>query len=168
MFKIKGIFVLLFVLFCFYFVSSITLLSSAEKKHDKHFDIIFNSTTYTPTSNLIRQCSCVEESICILSMKRQINDCFDVCWADDKQIKEISASPEHLKTCFAKNEVLLDKFISCLKETHQTCTDSKPAPMIPRVNLEKLLGTGEKRLKSQAQSFLRKMSLDNQKLVLVE
>jgi len=47
------------------------------------------------------------------------------------------------------------------------CVSVKNGPQIPRSNLEKLLGAGEKRLKSQVQAFMQEMSLENQKLVQV-
>nr|CAD2192126.1 unnamed protein product [Meloidogyne enterolobii] len=131
------------------FIFSFVLLTSQIELSDRK-DII-SSSTNTASASLIRQCSCTEESICINSFKNQVHDCFNTCWTQDVQIKALSANPEHLKKCFT-NKTLLDKFINCLKKTHQTCVSVKN-------------GAGEKRLKSQVQAFMQEMSLENQKLV---
>ncbi|KAL7072692.1 hypothetical protein ACQ4LE_008158 [Meloidogyne hapla] len=143
--------------------TEVTLFSDGIGKNSSFNNVL--STPNAASAVLIRQCSCIEESICINSIKSLVKDCFDNCWAQDDQIKAISTNPEQLKKCFTRNITLLDKFISCLKKTRQTCVNIKNGPQIPRANLEKLLGAGERRLKSQAQSFMHEMGLENQKLV---
>jgi hypothetical protein len=117
------------------------------------------------TGRMIRECSCAEEDQCIQQMEGQIRQCFDTCWQQEQTIPALSKNPQQLKQCFLMKQQLIDQFIGCVKNSGETCVQSKAGPQVPYVDINKLIGTGEQRLRSQAQAFLRSMKGENQKLV---
>ena len=48
-----------------------------------------------------------------------------------------------------------------------SCVNSKAGPQIPYVDMDRLIGAGEQRLKAQANAFLRTMGGKSQELVKV-
>lgn len=123
-----------------------------------------NVLTSSKTGHTIRQCSCPEEEMCIGQMKNEVRDCFHSCWGQ-AQLAQISRNPEQLKQCFLQRENLLDQFIDCIQSSGQTCVKTKSGPQIPYVDLNRLVGAGEQRLKAQGQAFMKTMGGENQKLI---
>lgn len=71
-----------------------------------------------------------------------------------------------MKQCFEMREYVVANFIDCVKGTGQTCVNSKDGPQVPFIDLNRLVGSGEKRLMAQAQSFMKTMGSGQSKAVV--
>ena len=148
----------------FLYSSSLTFGADVLKKAEIETKQVLQSSK--SSDHLIRQCSCPEEQNCIQQMEGQVRDCFQTCWGEQRQqVNQLTSNPDQLKQCFARREHLIDEFIHCVKNNEQTCVNNNNGPQIPYINLDKLLGAGEQRLRSQAQAFLRTTGAQQQKLV---
>uniref|UniRef100_A0A915DDA4 Uncharacterized protein n=1 Tax=Ditylenchus dipsaci TaxID=166011 RepID=A0A915DDA4_9BILA len=114
--------------------------------------------------DMIRQCSCQEQTDCVDDMKKQAVVCFQQCWETVK-LDSITRSPDELKTCFEAKEYIIDDFLSCLGEDVNTCVKDKNGPQIPYTDVNKVISAGEKKLTSQAQKFMISLNKDGHELL---
>uniref|UniRef100_A0A0M3HQA4 Chondroitin proteoglycan 4 domain-containing protein n=1 Tax=Ascaris lumbricoides TaxID=6252 RepID=A0A0M3HQA4_ASCLU len=104
----------------------------------------------------IRQCSCREMDICIKQFKQHATICTDTCW---QHIGKLASHPAQLRSCFKKQQPLLESFVACIGANARACVNSENGPQIPKQDIRQLIHIGEQGFETSKKTFMSNSAL---------
>lgn len=130
----------------------------------------------TKTDKTIRQCSCGEQHSCFEESKHQLYDCLDECWGI---VKQITNSPERLRTCLRERIPVIDNFFGCMEKNldryirrlyvvnikFSSCASTTSAGNVTYIDYNKVINSAEDRVKKQTLKLVRSVGSNIQRLV---
>uniref|UniRef100_A0AC35FX02 Chondroitin proteoglycan 4 domain-containing protein n=1 Tax=Panagrolaimus sp. PS1159 TaxID=55785 RepID=A0AC35FX02_9BILA len=146
----------------FYLLSFFIVFSNAAKFVDQISRQSSQLLVESQNGKMIRQCSCVEQNECVISLKTQMSECFDICF---HTVKDAGINVESLKNCFHSKQYIVDDLVSCIQGTMKTCTNSQDGKQIPYTDINIFFTKGEKKLHQQAEMFLATMGDSGRALI---